>query len=76
MVIVDGILAMRTDQSGHYRFEGLADGPHRVTLDADALPLPWVIAAKDQQGFDIPFAATVDVGVRATARLDIAATRE
>ena len=32
IVILDGILAIRTDQSGYYRFDDVADGRHRVTV--------------------------------------------
>ena len=76
VVILDGMQAVRTDQAGYYRFEGVADGPHRITLNADMLPLPWVIEADDKRQTGEPFAKAVDVGVRSTTVLDIAASQE
>lgn len=76
VVILDGIQAVRTDEAGYYRFEGVIDGPHRVTINADLLPLPWFIEAEEQQGTGLPYAATVDIGVRSTTTLNIAARRE
>jgi hypothetical protein len=76
VVILDGIQAVRTDQAGYYRFEGIIDGAHSITLNADTLPLPWFIESDDKHGSGMPFTATVDVGVRSSTRLDIAARRE
>jgi|GEM_PF-4828117 len=73
VVIVDGIQAVRTDEAGYYRFESVIDGEHRITLNADALPLPWVIEAVDARGTGKPFMAAVAIGVRSTTTLDIAA---
>ena len=76
VVILDGIQAVRTDAGGYYRFEGVADGPHVVTVNADALPLPWTIEPDDKRGTGEPYVATIDVGVRSTVRLDIPAGRD
>lgn len=76
IVILDGRTATRTDQSGFYEFPGVADGEHRITLNADNLPLPWVIEREGTDGIGLPYAATVAVNVRATTQLDIAATRQ
>lgn len=76
VVILDGIQAVRTDEAGFYRFEGVIDGPHRITLNADALPLPWFIEADDKRGSGLPFTATVEVGVRSTTIRNIPARRE
>lgn len=76
VVILDGIQAVRTDQSGYYRFDAVSDGPHRVTLNVDALPLPWVIEADDKRQTGAPYFASVNVGVRSTTNLDIAAQKE
>ena len=76
VVILDRIQAVRTDQAGYYRFEGIIDGAHRITLNADALPLPWFIESDNKRGTDQLFAATVEIGVRSTTKLDIAASRE
>lgn len=73
IVFLDGIQAVRTDTAGHYRFDDVADGPHRITVNADALPLPWSMQSGGGNG---SFMTTVDVGVRATTTLDIAAVRE
>ena len=73
VVILDGIQAVRTDDVGRYRFEGVADGTHRVTVNADNLPLPWFIEANDKEGIGEPFSAEVEIGVRGTTVLDIAA---
>lgn len=75
LVILDGIHAVRTDEAGHYRFEGVADGEHRITLNTDALPLPWIIEAEDKRGSGEPYAKQIELDVRATLRLDIAASR-
>lgn len=76
IVILDGREAIRTDQAGFYQFTGVADGEHRITLNADNLPLPWVIERAGTDDIGLPYAATVAVGVRATTQLDIAARRQ
>lgn len=76
LVILDGVQAVRTDETGFYRFEGVADGPHRITLNADALPLPWVIEAEGKRGSGEAYIREISVGVRETLRLDIAASKE
>jgi hypothetical protein len=54
----------------------VADGEHRITLNADNLPLPWAIERDGADGMGLPYAATVAVNVRATTQLDIAAKRQ
>lgn len=76
IVILDGREAIRTDQAGFYQFPGVADGEHRITLNADNLPLPWVIERKGTDEIGLPYAATVKVEARTTTQLDIAATRQ
>lgn len=76
LVYMDGLYAVRTDENGYYRFDSVAEGPHRITLNADALPLPWSIAAPEGAGTQGTYLKTVDVGVRRTTELDIAAERE
>ncbi|MFM6932204.1 MAG: hypothetical protein ACKOUT_08175 [Novosphingobium sp.] len=76
VVILDGMQAVRTDPAGYYRFDGVSDGPHRITLNADMLPLPWIIEADDKRRTGEPFAKVVAVGVRSTTVLDIAAGQE
>lgn len=76
VIILDGIQAVRTDASGYYRFEGVADGPHRITLNADALPLPWVIEAEGKRGTGAPYVREIELGVRETLRLDIPGRKE
>lgn len=73
IVILDGREALRTDETGMYVFRGIADGQHRITVNADNLPLPWFIEAEDGSGR--PFSATIEVQVRSTTALDIAARR-
>lgn len=75
MVILDGRDAIRTDQAGYYQFRGVADGDHQVTVNADNLPLPWFIESEGNGGIGRPFKANVEVKVRATTQLDIAAVR-
>jgi len=75
IVILDGYDGTRTDQAGFYQFKGVADGQHRSTLNADNLPLPWMIESDGKDDVGMPYAATIEVGVRATTQLDIAATR-
>lgn len=76
IVILDGIQSVRTDLSGYYRFDRVVDGQHRITVNSDALPLPWSIRSDDALGSNGSFAAGVDVGVRSTTTLDIAAKRD
>ena len=76
VVILDGIQAVRTDQAGHYRFESVIDGMHRITVNTDALPLPWIVEADDKRGTGQPFSAITEIEVRSTRVLDIAASRE
>lgn len=73
IVILDGREALRTDEAGNYEFRGIADGQHRITVNADNLPLPWFIESEDGDGR--PFSATVEVQVRSTTSLDVAARR-
>ena len=73
VVILDGFQAVRTDQSGYYRFDGVADGRHRITLNTDMLPLPWVIEPADKPGSGESYSALVDLSLRSTTVLDIAA---
>lgn len=75
IVILDGREGIRTDQAGFYQFREVADGQHRITINADNLPLPWVIESEGEDDIGLPYAATVDVEVRATAQLDISARR-
>ncbi len=75
-VILDGIQGARTDQAGFYRFEGIADGNHRITLNTDMLPLPWMIEAPEEPGSGKPFSAKVGIEVRSTRTLDIAAIKQ
>jgi len=74
VVILDGFQAVRTDQSGYYRFDGVSDGPHRITLNTDMLPLPWVIEPADKPGSGEPFSTIVEIAVRSSTELDIAAS--
>ncbi|WP_161989138.1 SdrD B-like domain-containing protein [Sphingomonas glacialis] len=76
VVILDGIQAITTDSAGRYRFEHVADGPHRISVNADALPLPWSLASDDPTGASGSFAKIVSVDVRSTEILDIAAVRQ
>lgn len=77
MVILDGIQAVRTDETGRYRFDSVAEGPHRITVNSDALPLPWSIVSPDaNNGMGGPYLEVVRTGVRSTTLLDIAASRE
>lgn len=76
LVILDGIQAVRTDETGYYRFEGIADGPHQISLNTDALPLPWMIEAEGKRGSGEAYARAISIGVRETMRLDIAAHRD
>jgi hypothetical protein len=75
VVILDGVQAVRTNEAGFYRFEGIADGPHRIEVNADNLPLPWFIEAPGQTGVGQRFSEVVEIGVRTTTTLDIAASR-
>jgi len=74
-IILDGLQAVRTDQSGDYRIENVWDGAHRITVNADALPLPWRIESSDEDEFQSNYMATVKIGVRGETRLDIGAVR-
>ena len=76
IIILDGMQAVLTDQSGRYRFDSVTDGPHLITVNADALPLPWSLHSSGTNAANGNFASTVDVEVRSTAVLDIAAVRE
>jgi hypothetical protein len=79
IVYLDGILATRTDASGYYRFDTVADGHHRVTVSADMLPLPWMIrgsiATNGQRIENSDYMADVEVALRSTTVLDIPAER-
>ncbi|MEG4127026.1 SdrD B-like domain-containing protein [Microcoleus sp. Pol14D5] len=61
IVILDGREAIRTDQAGFYQFNGVADGKHRITLNADNLPLPWVIDPGAEDDLGVLYAAVVEV---------------
>jgi SdrD B-like domain len=76
IVILDGIQAVSTDQTGLYRFDNVADGPHRITVNADALPLPWSLRSNEASSANGSFGRMVNVEVRSTAVLDIGAVRQ
>lgn len=76
IVILDGLQAVRTDAAGLYRFEGVIDGSHRVTVNADALPLPWSIVSDPAGSRNGSYAAATMIRVRAATELDIPAIRE
>lgn len=76
LVFIDGIQGVRTDENGYYRFDHVAEGEHRITLNADALPLPWAIVLPDAPQGRGYYLETVKVGVRRVTELDIAAARE
>lgn len=76
VVILDGIQAVRTDPSGFYRFEGVADGTHFITLNADMLPLPWLIENDEKRHSGEPYSKVVKIGVRSTTMLDIPASKD
>ena len=75
VVILDGLQAVRTDEAGAYKFEGVVDGRHQITVNADALPLPWLIVSDRSNDRNGSFAATVDLNVRSATELDIPAIR-
>jgi hypothetical protein len=76
IIVLDGIQAVRTDDGGSYRFEAVADGAHRVTVNADSLPLPWSIRSENSDGVNGSFAKSIEIEVRSTTQLDIAAQKE
>jgi SdrD B-like domain len=76
IVILDGLQAVRTDAMGLYRFEGVIDGRHQVTVNADALPLPWSIVSDPATSRNGNYAAAIAMQVRSVTELDIPAIRE
>ena len=75
IVILDGREAVRTNEAGFYQFRDVTDGQHRITVNTDNLPLPWFIESADKDKIGTAYAAIVEVKVRGTTQLDIAATR-
>jgi hypothetical protein len=78
IVILDGIQATRTNTSGSYHFQNIAEGTHSVTVISDSLPLPWAIKNPgDPATVDVAreYQVNVEIGVRSDKTLDIAATR-
>ncbi|MFN3473621.1 MAG: SdrD B-like domain-containing protein [Blastomonas sp.] len=76
VVILDGLQAVRTDETGSYRFEGVIDGRHTITVNADALPLPWSIVSNASDSHNGSYATTISMRVRSVTNLDIPAIRE
>ena len=76
IVILDGLQAVRTDAMGLYRFDGVIDGRHQVTVNADALPLPWSIVSDPATSRNGNYAAAIAMQVRSVTELDIPAIRE
>lgn len=76
IVILDGLHAVRTDASGIYRFESVVDGRHQITVNADALPLPWSIVADGPNDRNGSFMKAIDMQVRSVTEVDIPAIRE
>ncbi len=76
IVILDGLQAVRTDAMGLYRFDGVIDGRHQVTVNADALPLPWSIVSDPVTSRNGNYAAAIAMRVRSVTELDIPAIRE
>lgn len=61
-VTLDGDRKSLSDRDGHYRFDGVAEGPHEVALSATELPADFDRGATDK--------AQVTVQPRRTARAD------
>lgn len=76
LVILDGLQAVRTDAQGIYRFESVVDGRHRITVNADALPLPWSIVSDPSDSTNGSYSAAVNMRVRSVIDLDIPAIRQ
>ena len=80
VIVLDGLLTVRTDPDGRYRFDEVAQGPHRIEVIADALPLPWTIRPAEGQPTEAGrsggiLLGDVEIGLRETRRLDIPAQR-
>lgn len=76
LVILDGLQAVRTDDAGLYRFDAVIDGRHMITVNADALPLPWSIVSDPSSRRNGSYATTIAMRVRSVIELDIPAIRE
>lgn len=76
VVILDGLQAVKTDEMGNYRFNSVVDGHHQLTVNADALPLPWSIVSDPSSSQNGSYVAHFNMRVRAVTVLDIPATRE
>lgn len=66
-ILLDGRFMVRTDDQGRFDFPLVAPGPHEITVVADNLPLPWMVANEGRR--------TVTVHAREAETIDIAATR-
>ncbi|GHA87709.1 carboxypeptidase-like regulatory domain-containing protein [Cognatilysobacter bugurensis] len=66
-VVLDGRYSVRTDGAGEFEFPRVATGAHRLTAQADNLPLPWA--------FDASAEREIEVRVRDAVRVDIGAVR-
>lgn len=78
VVVLDDRSAVRTDAAGYYRFDDVGEGAHRITVQTDALPLPWHYARTGEGKVDASaegFSDHVEVSVRRTTILDVQATR-
>lgn len=76
VLILDGLQAVRSDETGSCRFEGVIDGRHTITGNADALPLPWSIVSNASDSHKGSYATTISMPVRSVTNLDIPAIRE
>lgn len=66
-VVLDGRFSVQTDAAGRFDFPVVATGHHVITVVADNVPLPWVLANEGRR--------EIDVTTRERTELSIAAHR-
>lgn len=66
-VILDGRFSVRTDNNGRFDFPAVAGGHHVLTVQADNLPLPWMLPNSGRK--------ELEVATRGSTEVDIGALR-
>jgi hypothetical protein len=64
-VVLDGRFSTQTDAAGRFSFPVVATGHHVLSVSADNLPLPWVLAQGGRTELEVTTRGRTDVAIAA-----------
>ena len=64
-VLLDGRFSMQTDANGRFVFPVVATGHHIITVAADNLPLPWVLANGGRKEVEVTTRDRTEISIAA-----------